>query len=120
MRRLISDFCGNELGYHASRASHVDEAILEKALMAVPDEKCLAAVKAIQDKIKEVFVGKKEDDNIVELPRPTDLRVRRGLGVLESLIQEKNPDFFKIQTERRHAFGMPFGIPSQSVVKRVI
>jgi hypothetical protein len=32
----------------------------------------------------------------LEIPIPKDLKVRRGLGILEELIQEKNPDFFKI------------------------
>jgi N-glycosylase/DNA lyase len=31
-----------------------------------------------------------------DIPIPKDLKVRRGLGILEELIQEKNPDFFKI------------------------
>jgi hypothetical protein len=28
--------------------------------------------------------------------RVPEIKVRRGLGILESLILEKNPDFFKI------------------------
>ena len=51
-------------------------------------------------------------DKPMEIPLPSDLKFRRGLGILEELIQEKNPDFFKIQTEWRHGKGVPYGIPS--------
>jgi len=55
-----------------------------------------------------------------EIPIPKDLKVRRGLGILEELIQEKNPDFFKIQNERRHAQGTPYGIPSKSIAEKLV
>jgi hypothetical protein len=33
--------------------------------------------------------------------RGPELKIRRGLGILEELILEKNPDFFKIQEVKK-------------------
>lgn len=49
--------------------------------------------------------------------KPSDLKVRRGLGILEELIREKNPEYFKIQSERKNEGR---GIPNDAIMKHII
>jgi hypothetical protein len=48
--------------------------------------------------------------------KPNDLKVRRGLGILEELIREKNPDYFKILNETKK---VGRGIPNTAIMNKI-
>lgn len=51
-------------------------------------------------------------------PIKQDLRVKRGLGILEDMIKEKNPHYFK-NLQGRMTLGLPTGMPISELNKRL-
>lgn len=51
-------------------------------------------------------------------PKPQDLKVKRGLGILEELINEKYPKFFENQLKKK-MLTQPRGIPIKDVILRL-
>jgi hypothetical protein len=62
----------------------------------------------------------KEEEKVEELllGPSKDIKVRRGLGILEELIKEKSPNYFKEQIARKQAL-QPLGLRVSAIAKRL-
>ena len=63
-------------------------------------------------------VGPEEEAKSLRIQPPRDIKVRRGLGILEELIKEKSPNYFKELMARKQA-QKPLGLRVSAIAKRL-
>ena len=64
------------------------------------------------------MIAPSEEAKSLIIQAPRDIKVRRGLGILEDLIKEKSPNYFKELMARKQA-QKPLGIRVSAIAKRL-